>query len=100
MPSVDDATQGGTPLVFAIEKRWSPALRSTAQIAVLLAFLAAFVYSVARAWAVLGELDHVKLVELRRALEVISVRDAIVCFLGYRLGWELLRAAIRPKRKD
>jgi hypothetical protein len=43
-------------------------------------------------------LANVKLSDCRRALDVVSVRDAVLCFLGYRLGLELLRSVTRRPR--
>jgi len=40
----------------------------------------------------------VKLSDCRHALDVVSVRDAVLCFLGYRLGLELLRSVTRRPR--
>jgi len=52
-------------------------------------------YCLHAAWTVLGELSTVKLADCRRALDVVSVRDAVLCLTGYRIGVELLRAVTR-----
>ena len=73
-------------------------LRDVARGAVVIAALVMVVYCVETAWAVLGELRTVKLVDCSRALTVISVRDAVLCLVGWRLGTELLRAVVRTRR--
>jgi hypothetical protein len=45
---------------------------------------------------VLGGLGRVKLADGRNPLGVISVREAILCVVGYRIGTELVRAEEFP----
>jgi hypothetical protein len=40
----------------------------------------------------------VKLSDVKRALDVVSVRDAILCVVGVAIGRELLRAVARVGR--
>jgi len=47
------------------------------------------------AWDVLAHLGTVKLAECRHVLDVVTIRDALLILLGYRLGIELLRAVTR-----
>jgi hypothetical protein len=70
-------------------------LRDAARLGAVLTFLVILGYCLSTAWAVLGQLATVKVSDCRRALDVVSVRDALLCFLGYRVGLELLRAATR-----
>ena len=41
------------------------------------------------------DLQRIKLVELRHVLDVLSVGDVVLCLVGYGVGRELLRAALR-----
>ena len=81
-----------------------PALRAYLRDALRLAIVAGaifmVIYCLETAWSVLGELRSVKLSDCSRALTVISVRDAILCLVGWRLGTELLRAVVRAKRSQ
>jgi hypothetical protein len=80
-----------------------PGARATAVIrdlmrgVVVLALVGVLAYCLLTAWAVLGELSRVKLVDCKTALTVISVRDVVLCVIGYRLAIELLRAVVRPR---
>jgi hypothetical protein len=63
-----------------------------------LAFLALFAYCTRTAWGVLCQLGHVTLAEGLEAFRVVSVRDAILCVVGYQIGKELLAAVLRNRR--
>jgi hypothetical protein len=76
------------------------ALREALRVGIVLGLLVAFGYCLVTAWGVLGELGHVKLVDCRNALTVVSVRDAILCVVGYRIGSELVRAVVRARRSE
>ena len=78
----------------------SAAVRDCIRFAVVAAFLALFAYCMRTAWAVLGDLSHVKLMDCKSALNVVSVRDAVLCVVGYRIGTELLRAVVRARRAE
>jgi hypothetical protein len=69
---------------------WRAAARSATTV-VLLALLA---YCVSVGWEVLQQLRSVRLLDLTDALRVVSVRDAILCVLGWKIAKELLRALI------
>jgi hypothetical protein len=100
MPFASDQTAATEPgVTLVIEQEHRTAFRRLARGLVLLGLFALFGYAVWRAWAVLSDLERVKLVELRRAFELVSVRDAILCVVGWRVGRELLHAAARPKPK-
>ena len=64
----------------------------------VLALLALLGYCLHAAWIVLRQLEHVTLTDFKRALDVVSVRDAVLCVVGYRVGTELLRAVVRARR--
>lgn len=55
----------------------------------------AFLYCGSIAWDVLQGLREVKLVELRSVVERVSVGDAILTWLAYVIGRDLLRSALR-----
>ena len=74
------------------------AIRRGARVAVVVALLALLFYCGQTAWAVLAELGRVKLSDVKRALDVVSVRDAILCLVGVAIGRELLRALARVGR--
>ena len=73
-------------------------LKDVARIGAVLALLAVLAYCLHTAWDVLGRLGTVKLAECSHALEVVTVRDGVLCVVGYRIGIELLRAVTRLRR--
>jgi len=50
------------------------------------------------AWQVLQVLGQVKLSDATHALSVISVRDAVLCVVGYRVAMRLVQVFIRSRR--
>ena len=76
----------------------SALVREVVRTVAVLALLALLAYCVHAAWIVLRQLEHVTLAEIKRALDVVSVRDAVLCVVGYRVGTELLRAVVRARR--
>lgn len=73
---------------------WRTAARSVSTLA-LLALLA---YCISVAWDVLQQLSAVRLLDVTDALRVVSVRDAILCVLGWKIAKELLRALVAVRR--
>jgi hypothetical protein len=73
-------------------------VRSGTRIALTVGLLVAFAYCARIAWGVLGDLGRVSLADLTQALRVVSVRDAILCVVGFRIGRELLVAAVQRRR--
>ena len=67
-------------------------LRRVARGGVVLAAIVVVTYAVLRARGVLTELQGVSLADCRRALDLVSVGDALVCFVGFKLAKELIRA--------
>ena len=59
--------------------------------------IAMVAYATLRAHGMLQELQGVPLATVWQAVERVSVGDAIVCFIGYRLAVELIRAALAPR---
>jgi len=49
-------------------------------------------------WQVLQTLGQVKLSDATHALSVISVRDAVLCVVGYRIAMRLVQVLIRNRR--
>jgi hypothetical protein len=76
------------------------AVRDCIRFAAVVGLLALFVYRMRTAWDVLGDLGHVKLMDCRSEMNVVSVRDAVLCVVGYRIGTELLRAVVRARRPE
>ncbi len=74
------------------------AVREVVRGLVVLALLALLGYCVHAAWIVLRQLENVTLADIKHALDVVSVRDAVLCVIGYRVGTELLRAVVRARR--
>ena len=70
---------------------------ATRSVAVL-ALLALLAYCLKAVWLVLRQLEHVTLADFKHALDVVSVRDAVLCVVAYRIGTELIRAAMRARR--
>jgi len=74
------------------------AVREVVRGVAVLAFLALLAYCVHAGWTVLRQLELVTLADIKHALDLVSVRDAILCVIGYRIGTELLRAVVRMRR--
>ena len=72
--------------------------RSAVRSAALVALLVVFAYCTQIAWGVLQDLARVSLADLTHALPVVSVRDAILCIVGYRIGRELVVAVVQRRR--
>jgi len=49
-------------------------------------------------WQVLQTLGQVKLSDASHALQIISVRDAVLCVVGYRVAMRLVHVFIRSRR--
>ena len=96
MPLWETTTTFGLPLAGTTGKLLREAVRAAA----VLGLIALLGYSVLTAWTVLSQLEHVTLAECKHALDVVSVRDALLCVLGYRIGTELLRAVVRARRSE
>lgn len=94
-PSPGEEIMRWMAATFPIARTGRPTTKNVARAAAVVALLVAFAYCIHTVWIVLGNLGTVKLVEARHALDVVSVRDAVLCFIGYRLGSELLRAVVR-----
>jgi hypothetical protein len=73
------------------------AMRDAMRYAVVAALLAHCLHT---AWGVLGELGRVKLADCKNALTVVSVRDLVLCVVGYRIGSELVRAVVRARQSQ
>ncbi len=94
--TVDMSRSGG--FVFSA---WSPTgetLRKLGRGVIVAGALGLLAYSAVTAWHVLGELRTVRLSDCARALDSVSVGDAVLCIIGYKLGGELLRAIARASR--
>jgi hypothetical protein len=61
------------------------------------ALLVVFGYCMKTAWDVLQDLARVSLADTAQALRVVSVRDAILCVLGVRVGRELVTALLQRR---
>ena len=49
-------------------------------------------------WQVLQTLGQVKLSDASHALQIISVRDAVLCVVGYRVAMRLVHVFVRSRR--
>jgi hypothetical protein len=49
-------------------------------------------------WQVLQTLGQVKLSDASHALQIISVRDAVLCVVGYRVAMRLVQVFVRSRR--
>jgi hypothetical protein len=76
----------------------SHVVREIVRAVAVLGLLALLVYCLHAVWIVLRQLEHVQLAEIKHALDVVSVRDAVLCVVGYKVGTELLRAVVRARR--
>jgi hypothetical protein len=73
-------------------------MRRAVRVGLTLGLLVAFAYCARTAWLVLNELGRISLADMADALHVVSVRDLIVCAVGWRVGGELLVAVVRGRR--
>jgi len=62
------------------------------------ALLVLLVVCAQTAWQVLQMLGQVKLSDASHALQIISVRDAVLCVVGYRVAMRLVQVFIRSRR--
>jgi hypothetical protein len=69
--------------------------RRALRVAATAGLLVVFGYCAATAWDVLRALARVSLADVAQALRVVSVREAILCLVGYRVGRELLAALVQ-----
>src|SRR5262245_19611903 len=91
-----DATLARNPTAGS----WAPegsARRDLRRAAVGAALVVLRGYCLTTAWTVLGQLGMVKLADCRHAFDAVSVRDAVLCILGYKIGIEFLRAVTRRR---
>jgi len=58
-----------------------------------------FGYCMKTAWEVLQDLGRVSLADMAQALRVVSVRDAILCIVGMRVGRELVTALLQRRSR-
>jgi hypothetical protein len=75
----------------------SDLLRRTLRVTATAALLVVFGYCGYTAWGVLQGLGRVSLADMAQALRVVSVRDAILCMVGYRVGRELVTALLQRR---
>jgi hypothetical protein len=78
--------------------RFRRTIRDLARSAASAALLLFLVYCVSVAWDVLTDLGTVKLIDVRKAFEVVTVRDAILCVVGYRIAKDVLRALVARRQ--
>ena len=75
-------------------------LGRAARAAVTVVAMVMFAYCARTAWSVLDDLNRVSVAELAQAFRVVSVRDAILCAVGWRVGRELLSTALQARRRS
>ena len=73
--------------------------RRVLRIAATAALLVVFGYCMRTAWGVLQDLGRVTLADTVQALRVVSVRDAILCIVGVRVGRELVSALLQRRNE-
>jgi hypothetical protein len=74
-------------------------MRRTLRIASTAALVVVFGYCMKTAWDVLQDLARVSLADMAQALRVVSVRDAILCLVGVRVGRELVSALLQRRNE-
>src|SRR5258705_8301942 len=98
MPYQQDRTASATAQYVVLEPAAArDALRSIVRVAATTALLVVFAYCVWTAWFVLQGLGRVSLADMAQGLRVVTVRDAILCLIGYRVGRELLTALLQRR---
>jgi hypothetical protein len=99
MPPAHDHTAAATADYIVVEPaRGRDLIRKTARAATTACVLILFGYCLRTAWDVLQGLGRVSVADVAQALRVVSVRDAILCVVGYRIGRELLTALLHTRR--
>lgn len=102
MPTAHDNTAAAASdaIVFAAEPAIARDLvRSTVRAVGTAGVLVLFGYCLRTAWDVLQGLGRVSVADVAQALRVVSVRDAILCAVGYRIGRELLAALLTRRAR-
>ena len=77
----------------------SDLMRRALRIASTAALVVVFGYCMKTAWDVLQDLARVSLADTAQALHVVSVRDAILCLVGLRVGRELVSALLQRRNE-
>ena len=73
--------------------RWSAErVGEVARGSVVAAAVFVLLYCAGAGWDVLQDLRELKLSQLREALRVVTIGDAFLCWMGYSLARELIRA--------
>ena len=85
--------------VGIVQDRFTEPFRRVGRVVIVLTALLVVAYAFVRGNRVLAELQHVSLAEYRRALDLVSVGDALLCFVGFRLALELIRAVAGMRRR-
>jgi hypothetical protein len=99
MPSSHDHTAAAAADYIVIEPaRGRDLLRRIARSVATAGVLILFGYCLRTAWDVLQGLGRVSVADVAQALRVVTVRDAILCVVGYRIGRELLTAMLQTRR--
>jgi hypothetical protein len=99
MRSAHDHTAAAAADYIVIEPtRGRDLVRRTARAAATAGVLILFGYCLRTAWDVLQGLGRVSVADVAQALRVVTVRDAILCVVGYRIGRELLTAMLSTRR--
>jgi hypothetical protein len=99
MPPIHDHTATATADYIVVEPaRERGLLPTAARVGATAATLILFAYCLDTAWDVLQGLGRVSVADVAQALRVVSVRDAILCMVGYRIGRELLVTLLQTRR--
>jgi hypothetical protein len=99
MASAYERTAAGTADYIIVEPIADPSLaRRALRWAATAGTLVLFGYCLRTGWDVLQGLGRVSVADVTQALRVVSVRDAILCMVGYRIGRELLVAVLQTRR--
>ena len=97
MPVTRDHTASATAEYIVLEPVTGDWTRRAVRVLATAALLVVFGYCGFTAWGVLQGLARVSLADTAQALRVVSVRDAILCMVGYRVGRELLTALLQRR---
>jgi hypothetical protein len=100
MPTAHDHTAAAAADAIVIEPASTRDLvRKIAQAVGTAGVLVLFGYCLRTAWDVLQGLGRVSVADVAQALRVVSVRDAILCIVGYRIGRELLTTILSRRAR-
>jgi len=98
MPLTHERTAAATGEYVLESKIELGLVRRGLRVVATVGLLVAFGYCAGTAWGVLQGLGHVSVADVAQSLRMVSVRDAILCAVGWRIGRELVVTLLQARR--